>query len=239
MGIKVAAPVEITLAASLPHSSPSSPPLPLAPLPILFLPPRLALPPQTLGCAPLAAAPPAAAARRVFAGMLEARAPPSEATITSLACIFAADAEGAYEAFRLVSSMRQKYGLALCLRSYSPVLATFRRAREAGKAYAVEAHMAASAASPEELELAPLLEDSAKARDADKVYEYMHKLRRAVGCAIEETAKVLEGQFQSEKVATARKAEWDVCQVRTPLRRTTVGAINWGGFGPDHGWCSE
>ncbi|XP_048559190.1 proteinaceous RNase P 1, chloroplastic/mitochondrial-like [Triticum urartu] len=91
---------------------------------------------------------PATAARRVFAGMLEARAPPSEATITSLACIVAADAEGAYEAFRLLSSMGQKYGLALRLRSYSPVLAAFRRAGEAGKAYAVEAHMAASVASP-------------------------------------------------------------------------------------------
>ncbi|VAI14382.1 unnamed protein product [Triticum turgidum subsp. durum] len=81
--------------------------------------------------------------------MLEARAPLSEATITSLACIVAADVESAYIAFRLLSSMRQKYGLALCLRSYSPVLATFRRAREAGKAYAVEAHMAASAALPD------------------------------------------------------------------------------------------
>ncbi|KAM3255610.1 hypothetical protein ACQJBY_048684 [Aegilops geniculata] len=86
--------------------------------------------------------------------MLEARAPPSEATITSLACVVAADAEGAYEAFRLVSSMRQKYGLAPRLRSYSPVLAAFRRAGEAGKAYAVEAHMVASAASPEEPEVA-------------------------------------------------------------------------------------
>ncbi|KAF7097953.1 hypothetical protein CFC21_099731 [Triticum aestivum] len=120
---------------------------------------------------------PAAAARRVFAGMLEAGAPPSEATITSLTCVAAADAEGAYEAFRLVSSMRQKYGLVPRLRSYSPVLAAFQRAGEAGKAYAVEAHMAASAALPEELELAPLLEVGVKARDTDKVFEYMHKLR--------------------------------------------------------------
>ncbi|EMS62010.1 hypothetical protein TRIUR3_06403 [Triticum urartu] len=60
---------------------------------------------------------PAAAARRVFAGMLEARAPPSEATITSLTCVVAADAEGAYKAFRLVSSMRQKYGLVPRLRT--------------------------------------------------------------------------------------------------------------------------
>nr|CDM83120.1 unnamed protein product [Triticum aestivum] len=146
---------------------------------------------------------------------------------------------GRDEAFGLVSTMRQKYGLAPRLRSYSPVLAMFRRAGEAGKAYAVEAHMAASAVSPEEPEFAALHEVSATVWDADKVYEYMHKLQRAVGCVIEETTEVLEGRFRCEKAATAGKAEWDVCQVRTPLRRTTVGAINWGGFGPDHGWCSE
>ncbi|XBH78630.1 hypothetical protein VPH35_104812 [Triticum aestivum] len=39
--------------------------------------------------------PPAAAARRVFAHMLEAGAPPSEATITSLGRVVAADTEGA------------------------------------------------------------------------------------------------------------------------------------------------
>ena len=89
--------------------------------------------------------------------------------------------------------MRQKYGLAPRLRSYSPVLAMFRRAGEAGKAYAVEAHMAASAVSPEEPEFAALHEVSATVWDADKVYEYMHKLQRAVGCVIEETTEVLEG----------------------------------------------
>ncbi|KAF7040687.1 hypothetical protein CFC21_050574 [Triticum aestivum] len=160
---------------------------------------------------------PAAAARRVFAHMLGAGAPPSEATITSLARVVAADAEGADEAFGLVSTMREKYGLAPRLRSYSPVLAAFRRAGEAGKAYAVETHMAASAVSPEEPELATLLEVSAKAGDADKVYEYMHKLRRAVGCVKEETAEVLEGWFRSDKAATAGKAEWDVCQVKDAI----------------------
>uniref|UniRef100_A0A453GV32 ribonuclease P n=1 Tax=Aegilops tauschii subsp. strangulata TaxID=200361 RepID=A0A453GV32_AEGTS len=80
-----------------------------------------------------------------------------------------------------------------------------------------ETHMAASAVSPEEPELATLLEVSAKAGDADKVYEYMHKLRRAVGCVKEETAEVLEGWFRSDKAATAGKAEWDVCQVKDAI----------------------
>uniref|UniRef100_A0A8R7PY70 ribonuclease P n=2 Tax=Triticum urartu TaxID=4572 RepID=A0A8R7PY70_TRIUA len=178
---------------------------------------------------------PAAAARRVFAHMLGVGAPPSEATITSLArVVAAADAEGADEAFGLVSTMREKYGLAPRLRSYSPVLAAFRRAGEAGKAYAVEAHMAASAVSPEEPELAALLEVSAKAGDADKVYEYMHKLRRAVGCVKEETAEVLEAWFRSEKAATAGKMDWDACQVKDAIVANGGGChqLGWLQSGP-------
>lgn len=149
---------------------------------------------------------PAAAARRVFSHMLEAGASPSEATITSLARVAASDATnpaGADEAFELVATMKEKYGLSPRLRSYSPVLAAFRRAGEVDKAYAVEAHMAVSAVWPEEPELAALLDVSAKAGDADKVYEYMHKLRRAVDCVSEETAEVLEGWFQSKRAAMA------------------------------------
>ncbi|XP_045087412.1 uncharacterized protein [Aegilops tauschii subsp. strangulata] len=98
--------------------------------------------------------------------------------------------------------------------------------------------MAASAVSPEEPELAVLLEVSTKVRDADKVYEYMHKLRRAVGCVIEETAKVLEGRFQSEKAQLLVSPSGMCVRLRAPLWRTAVGAISWGGFEPDHGWCS-
>ncbi|KAI5001590.1 hypothetical protein ZWY2020_026240 [Hordeum vulgare] len=175
---------------------------------------------------------PAAAARRVFAHMLGAGAAPSEATITSLARVVAA--EGADEAFALVSTMRDKYGLAPRLRSYSPVLAAFRRAGDAAKAYAVEAHMAASAVSPEEPEVAALLEVSAKAGDADKVYEYMHKLRRAVGCVTEETAEVLEGWFRSEEAAAAGKAEWDACRVKEAIVAKGGGChqLGWLRTGP-------
>ncbi|XBI59531.1 hypothetical protein VPH35_040572 [Triticum aestivum] len=166
--------------------------------------------------------------------MLEAGAPPSAATITSLGRFVAADGEGADEAFGLVSTMRQKYGIALRLRSYSPVLAVIRRAREAGKASAVEALMAASAVSQEEPELAALLEVSAKVRDTDKVYEYMHKLWRAIGCVIEETAKVLEGRFRIETAATAHKPEWDVCQVKDALVANGGGChqLGWLRTGP-------
>uniref|UniRef100_A0A453RHW5 PROP1-like PPR domain-containing protein n=5 Tax=Aegilops tauschii subsp. strangulata TaxID=200361 RepID=A0A453RHW5_AEGTS len=82
------------------------------------------LPPRTHAALPVH---PAVVARCVFAHMLEAEAPPSEATITSLGRVVAADVEGADDAFRLVSTMRQKYGIALRLRSYSPVLAVIRR----------------------------------------------------------------------------------------------------------------
>lgn len=177
----------------------------------------------------------AASARRVFAHMLEATtAAPAEATITSLARVIASDPGGGDEAFELVATMRERYGLAPRLRSYGPVLAAFRRTGEAGKAYAVEAHMAASAVSPEEPELAALLDVSAKAGDADKVYEYMHKLRRAVACVSLETAEVLEGWFQSEKAAMAGKAEWDAQQVKDAIVANGGGChqLGWLQNGP-------
>ncbi|RLN22752.1 hypothetical protein C2845_PM07G36020 [Panicum miliaceum] len=182
---------------------------------------------------------PAAAAHRVFDHMLQAGAPPSEATITSLARVTAAPdadnpASAADEAFQLVATMKEKHGLAPRLRSYSPVLAAFRRAGDASKAYAVEAHMAASGVSPEEPELAALLDVSSTAGDADKVYEYMHKLRQTVDCVSEETAQVLEGWFRSDKAAMASKAEWDAAQVKDAIVLNGGGChqLGWLGTGP-------
>lgn len=179
--------------------------------------------------------PPAAAARRVFAHMLQAAAPPSEATITSLARVIAADpASAADEAFELVATMKDKYGLSPRLRSYGPVLAAFRRAGEAAKAYAVEAHMTASGVSPEEPELAALLDVSSRAGDADKVYEYMHKLRQAVHCVSEETAGVVEAWFRSDEAATAGKPQWDAAQVKDAIVANGGGChrLGWLGTGP-------
>ncbi|CAO2195998.1 unnamed protein product [Urochloa humidicola] len=180
---------------------------------------------------------PAAAARRVFSHMLQAGAPPSEATITNLARVTADPANPASdadEAFQLVATMKDKHGLAPRLRSYSPVLAAFRRAGDASKAYAVEAHMAASGVSPEEPELAALLDVSSTAGDADKVYEYMHKLRQTVDCVGEETAQVVEGWFTSDKAAMAGKPEWDATQVEDAIVLHGGGChrLGWLGTGP-------
>ncbi|KAL6853346.1 hypothetical protein ACP4OV_019375 [Aristida adscensionis] len=180
---------------------------------------------------------PAAAARRVFAHMLHAGAAPSEATITSLARVTAtdaADAAAADEAFQLVATMREKHGLAPRLRSYSPVLAAFRRAGDAAKAYAVEAHMAASGVSPEEPELAALLDVSSTAGDAGKVYEYMHKLRHAVDCVTQETAAVMESWFRSDKAAMAGKTDWDASRIKDAIVANGGGChrLGWLGSGP-------
>ncbi|KAL6613741.1 hypothetical protein ACP70R_036011 [Stipagrostis hirtigluma subsp. patula] len=181
---------------------------------------------------------PAAAARRVFAHMLQAGASPSEATITNLARITASDQAAnpgaADEAFELVATMKEKYGLAPRLRSYSPVLAAFRRAGQAAKAYAVEAHMAASGVSPEEPELAALLDVSSRAGNADKVYEYMLKLRHAVDCVSEETAAIVESWFKSDKAAMAGKTEWDAAQVKDAIVANGGGfhRLGWLGSGP-------
>ncbi|GJN16621.1 hypothetical protein PR202_gb03625 [Eleusine coracana subsp. coracana] len=161
---------------------------------------------------------PADAARRVFSHMLQVGAAPSEATITSLARVTASDAADH------VATMREKYGLAPRLRSYSPVLAAFRRAGDAAKAYAVEAHMAASGVSPEEPELAALLDVSSTAGYADKVYEYMHKLRQAVDCVNEETAQVVEAWFRTHKAAMAAgMTDWNAAQVKDAI------VVNGGG----------
>ncbi|KAF8646853.1 hypothetical protein HU200_065658 [Digitaria exilis] len=175
---------------------------------------------------------PAAAARRVFSHMLQAGAPPSEATITSLARVTAADDPD--EAFHLVATMKDKHGLAPRLRSYSPVLAAFRRTGDAAKAYAVEAHMAASGVPPEEPELAALLDVSSAAGDADKVYEYMHKLRQTVGCVTEETAQLVEGWFRTDQAAMTGKPQWDAAQVKDAIVLNGGGChqLGWLGAGP-------
>ncbi|CAM0147845.1 unnamed protein product [Urochloa decumbens] len=180
---------------------------------------------------------PAAAARRVFSHMLQAGAPPSEATITNLARVTAAPgnpASAADEAFELVATMKDKHGLTPRLRSYSPILAAFRRAGDASKAYAVEAHMAAAAVSPEEPDLAALLDVSSTAGDADKVYEYMHKLRQTVDCVSQETAQVVQGWFRSDKAAMAGKADWDAAQIKDAIVLNGGGChrLGWLGTGP-------
>ncbi|KAK3163113.1 hypothetical protein QOZ80_1BG0097820 [Eleusine coracana subsp. coracana] len=172
---------------------------------------------------------PADAARRVFSHMLQVGAAPSEATITSLARVTASDAADH------VATMREKYGLAPRLRSYSPVLAAFRRAGDAAKAYAVEAHMAASGVSPEEPELAALLDVSSTAGYADKVYEYMHKLRQAVDCVNEETAQVVEAWFRTHKAAMAAgMTDWNAAQVKDAIVVNGGGChrLGWLGSGP-------
>jgi hypothetical protein len=68
---------------------------------------------------------------------------------------------------------------------------------------AVEVQPLAVVEPPPEPELAALLDVSSRAGDADKVYEYMHKLRQAVS---EETAGVVETWFRSDEAGNCRQA---------------------------------
>jgi hypothetical protein len=79
---------------------------------------------------------------------------------------------------------------------------------------AVEVQPLAVVELPPEPELAALLDVSSRAGDADKVYEYMHKLRQAVS---EETAGVVETWFRSDEAATACKPQWDAAQVKDAI----------------------
>jgi hypothetical protein len=82
---------------------------------------------------------------------------------------------------------------------------------DTAKAYSVEAHMAAFGVSPEEHELATLLDLSSKARDADKVDEYMHKRRQAVDCVRDATSKVLEGCSSTKKASRVECCSGEGC----------------------------
>jgi hypothetical protein len=71
--------------------------------------------------------------------------------------------------------------------------------------------MAAFGVSPEEHELATLLDLSSKARDADKVDEYMHKRRQAVDCVRDATSKVLEGCSSTKKASRVECCSGEGC----------------------------
>lgn len=94
--------------------------------------------------------------------------------------------------------------------------------------------MAASGVPPEEPELAALLDVSSAAGDADKVYEYMHKLRQTVGCVTEETAQLVEGWFRTDQAAMTGKPQWDAAQVKDAIVLNGGGChqLGWLGAGP-------
>ncbi|KAL5131993.1 Proteinaceous RNase P 3 [Glycine soja] len=165
---------------------------------------------------------------RAFCHMSALAVLPNEATVTAVARLAAAKGDADY-AFDLVKSMGKNYNNALPrLRTYDPALFCFCEMLDADKAYEVEEHMSGVGVSLEEAELAALLKVSARCGRADKVYEYLHKLRSSVRCVSESSAVVIEEWFRGSKSSEVGEVEFEAGQVKEGVLRNGGG---WHGQG--------
>lgn len=89
--------------------------------------------------------------------------------------------------------------------------------------------MESAGVSPEEPEIAALLRVSARTSRAERVYQYLHKLRSVVRCVGESTVAVIEEWFRSgEACAVVGDGGLDVGRVREGVLRNGGG---WHGLG--------
>lgn len=158
--------------------------------------------------------------------MLSVGTLPNEATITAVARLAAAKGDGDY-AFGLVKGM-DKYNVLPRLRTCDPALFCFCEKLEAEKAYEVEEHMRMVGVSLEESEIAALLKVSAETGNAERVYGYLHKLRNAMKCVGESTAKIIEDWFLGGVACKLGEANWDLGRVKEAVLRNGGG---WHGQG--------
>jgi proteinaceous RNase P len=134
-------------------------------------------------------------------------------------------------AFSVVRHMDQA-GIPPRLRSYGPALFAYCEAKDADGASQVEAHMDASAAVPEEPELAALIRVNADNARADEVYRLLHKMRALVRQVCDTTAQVVDAWFQSDVAAEAGVDNWDPSKVKE-------GVVKGGGGWHGQGWLGK
>lgn len=151
---------------------------------------------------------------------------PNEATVTAVARLAAAKRDGD-SAFELVKTIG-KYKVTPRLRTYDPALFCFCESLEVDKAYEVEQHMSSAGVELEEPQISVLLKVSSDTGKGDKVYEYLHKLRRFVKCVSESTAKIIEDWFCSEKASDIGESTLDVGLIREAILSNGGG---WHGKG--------
>ncbi|KAF7815384.1 proteinaceous RNase P 2 [Senna tora] len=164
---------------------------------------------------------------RLFDHMVTLGINPNEATITAIARLAASKGDGDY-AFELVKKSMGKYGVAPRLRTFDPVLLCFCDNLEADKAYKVEEEIVAAGLSLEEDEVSALLKVSVEKGRAEKVYEYLHKLRSSIRCVSESTAQIIEDWFQSTKASGVGELNLDAEQIKAGIVRNGGG---WHGLG--------
>lgn len=167
---------------------------------------------------------------RVFNHLQSLGVAPNEATITAVARLAAAKGDGDY-AFELVKAVG-KYSGAPRLRTYDPALFYFCENLKVDKAYEVEQYMGSTEVVLEEPQLSALLKVSSETGRGDRVYEYLHKLRRSVKCVAESTAKAIEDWFCSEKASDVGELSWDLGLIREAI------SSNGGGW-HEKGWIGK
>ncbi|CAN7071113.1 unnamed protein product [Brassica oleracea var. botrytis] len=171
-----------------------------------------------------------------FERMVGSRISPNEASVTSMARLAAAKGDGDY-AFKVVKDLVAVCGVSSVprLRTYAQALLCFCERLEAEKWYVVEEHMEASDIALEEVEISALLKVSAATRRENKVYRYLHKLRECVGFVSEETSKVIEEWFCSEKASEVSGIGSDVELLRAAGLKNGVGGMVLVGLGKANG----
>lgn len=166
---------------------------------------------------------------QIFDRMIENGITPNEATITTMARIAVHRSDGGGDlAFDLVRTMKDKYGALPKLRTFGPAIFAFCNELEAERAYEVENHMISVGISPEEAEIAALLNVSVKKGNGEKVYEYLLKLRSCVGSVSSSTADILEDWFKSEKAAEFGCDEWNAGKIKDAI---LINGGGWHGLG--------
>ncbi|CAH9138123.1 unnamed protein product [Cuscuta epithymum] len=160
---------------------------------------------------------------RVYENMVSGGASPNEATATSVARLVAANNDGD-TAFELAKGV----GNGGKLRTYGPALFCFCRNGEADQAYQVEEQMESIGLQLEEPELCALFKVSVEKENQANVYNYLHKLRKAVRGVSEMTAEIIEGWFRGEVASMSGLLKWDANQVKEMLVRNGGG---WHGLG--------
>ncbi|KAK8697738.1 hypothetical protein V6N13_113876 [Hibiscus sabdariffa] len=168
---------------------------------------------------------------RVFDHMVAVNIHPNEASITAIARLAVAKGDGDY-AFEMVKKLGD-YQVTPRLRTYEPALFCFCQKLEAEKAYEVEEDINKMGLSLEEPQIAALLKVSADTGRGERVYSYLHKLRRSVRWVSEETEKILEDWFCCKASEIGSEgAKYDVGLVKEVISRNGGG---WHGFG----WIGE
>ncbi|CAM8892658.1 unnamed protein product [Rhodiola kirilowii] len=154
---------------------------------------------------------------------------PNEATLTSVARLAAAKGDGDL-AFSLVKKIK-KLGLVPKLRSYDPALLYFCENMQAENAFEVEEHMKLVGVSLEEQEIRALLNVSSGAGKGDRVYHYLHKLRKSVRCVNLETVNAIDDWFKGKAATEVQGMDMDETEIKDAVLKNGGGCHGRGWIG--------